>query len=359
MSTKLTTPRIDIDVTKVKHNASVLKTLYGSKNVDIFGVTKMVCGEPIIANALLDSGISILADSRISNIRKMRDAGVMGQFLLLRTPLPSQIEDVVRYTDISLNSEFSVIKSLSKSALELNRTHRIILMVELGDLREGIMPNDLESFVESTLELGGIEIVGLGANLTCHGGIKPDEVNMGNLSNIVKNIELKFGLSLEFISGGNSANYSWFLDTKDVGRINNLRLGESIYLGCETLEREQIPGLFYDAFTLVTEVIELKVKPSLPYGEICQDAFGNVPNFVDKGNMKRAILGVGIQDVIVDGLTPKLDIDIIGMSSDHIIVNTKNTDLKVGHEVEFILDYSALLSAMTSPYVIKNYIKHK
>ena len=169
----ITTPRIDVDITKIIHNAKELKRLYGSKNVDILGVTKMVCGDPIIADALLQSGISILADSRISNIRKMRDAGIHAQFLLLRTPLPSQIDDVVKYTDISLNSEISVIESLSKSALKYNVTHKVILMVELGDLREGIMPDDLESVVKSTLEMGGIELVGIGANLACHGGIKP------------------------------------------------------------------------------------------------------------------------------------------------------------------------------------------
>ncbi|MGL1893091.1 MAG: alanine/ornithine racemase family PLP-dependent enzyme [Spirochaetaceae bacterium] len=356
MTDGLTTPRIDIDLKKIIHNAKVLKKLYKSKDIDILGVTKMVCGDPIIANALLESEINILADSRISNIRKMRNGGVKAQFLLLRTPLPSQINDVVKYSDISLNSEISVLESLSRSALLHNVIHKVILMVELGDLREGIMPDDLEFAVESTLEMAGIELIGLGANLACHGGIRPDDNNMNKLSDMVLNIENKFGLSLQVVSGGNSANYNWFINTNEVGTINNLRLGESIYLGLETLDRQNIPGLFYDAFTLVAEVIELKTKPSLPYGEVGQDAFGNIPKFEDHGDMKRAILGVGLQDIKVSGITPKTDIDIIGMSSDHIIINTKNTDIQMGQEVEFGFDYGSLLSAMTSPYVIKNYI---
>ncbi len=286
----------------------------------------------------------------------MRDAGIQAQFILLRTPFPSQIEDVVRYTDISLNSELSVIKALSKSAVKQDTTHKLILMVELGDLREGIMPSDLEDTVRAVIEMDGIELVGIGTNLACFGGIKPDEEKMGYLSSIARDVEEKFGLTLEFVSGGNSANYSWFISTEDIGRINNLRLGESIYLGCETLYRKHIPGLFTDAFTLVTEVIELKIKPSVPYGEVCQDAFGNVPEFQDCGQIRRAILGVGLQDVHVSGLYPKSDIDILGTSSDHIIVNAKQIDLKVGNEVEFDLNYEALLSAMTSPYVIKKYV---
>ena len=161
---------------------------------------------------------------------------------------------------------------------------------------------------------------------------------------------------LKFVSGGNSANYNWFVSTDNVGRINNVRLGESIYLVCETLQRKPIPELFTDAFTLVAEVIESKIKPSVPYGKVFQDAFGNVPDFQDIGQIKRAVLAIGLQDVQVSGLTPRLDIEILGASSDHIIVNAKKIEIKVGDEVEFDLNYGALLAAMTSPYVTKKQV---
>lgn len=351
----IVTPRIEIDLEKIAHNAKTLKKLYGSKGISITGVTKVVCGDPKIADVLVKSGISILADSRIDNIRKMRKAGIQAQFLLQRTPIPSQTELVVRYTDVSLNTELSVIKGLSRSAVKQGITHKIILMVELGDLREGLLPSDLENTVKEIIVLKGIEFVGVGTNLACFGGIEPDEEKMEYLSTIVKNIEEKFGLTLEFVSGGNSANYNWFISTKDIGKINNLRLGESIFLGCETLYRKHIPNLFTDAFTLITEVIESKIKPSVPYGNVHQDAFGNTPKFQDRGQIRRAILGVGLQDVLVSGLTPMLDIDILGASSDHIIVDAKQIELNVGNGVSFNLNYGALLSSMTSPYVIKKY----
>ncbi len=351
-------PRIEINLEKIAHNAKALIDLYGSKGINVIGVTKVVCGDPRIAKVLVKSGIHILADSRIENIRRMRDDGVQARFLLSRTPGLSQAEDVVKYADISLNSELSVIKRLSRFAVKNNTSHKIVLMVELGDLREGLMPADVENTVTQVLELEGIEFAGLGTNLACFGGVKPDEDKMGHLSSIANDIEEKFGLTLEFVSGGNSANYNWFMSTKDVGRINNLRLGESIYLGCETLHRKPIPGLFTDAFTLVTEVIESKIKPSVPYGDIGQDAFGNVPEFQDYGQIKRAILGIGLQDVLVSGLNPRSDIEIIGASSDHIIVNAKKLELNVGNELEFDLNYGALLSAMTSPYLMKKTSDH-
>ena len=347
------TPRIEINLEKIAHNAKKLVELYDSKGISVIGVTKVVCGDPIIAKALVKSGITILADSRIENIRRMRNADVNAQFLLLRTPSLSQVEAAVKYADISLNSELSVIERLSKCAIDYNKLHKIILMVELGDLREGLMPSDLDDTIKHLLALENIELIGLGTNLACLGGIKPDEKKMGELSSIADDVEKKFGLTFEFVSGGNSANYNWFMSTKNVGRINNLRLGESIYLGCETLFRKPIPGLYTDAMTLVAEVVESKIKPSLPYGEICQDAFGNVPEFEDQGQIRRAILSIGLQDVLVSGLTPRSDIEIIGSSSDHIIVNAKNIDLNVGNELEFDLNYGALLSAMTSLYVNK------
>jgi len=352
----MTTPRIEIDLKKIAHNAKSLRELYGSKGICIFGVTKVVCGDPAIAEALADKGITTLADSRIENIRRMREAGIQARFVLLRTPAPSQAESTVRHADISLNSEISVIERLSKFAVDYDTTHKIILMVELGDLREGLMPSDLEETVEGINGLEGIDLAGIGTNLACFGGVKPDQEKIGYLSSLVGDIEARFGLTLEFVSGGNSANYDWFTSAEDVGRVNNLRLGESIYLGCETLYRRPIPGLFTDAFTLVAEVIESKVKPSLPYGDICQDAFGNVPEFRDRGQIRRAILGVGLQDVLVSGLTPRTDIDILGASSDHIIIDARELDLKVGDEVAFTPNYGALLSAMTSPYVLKKYI---
>ena len=70
------TPRIEIDLRKIAHNAKTLNKLYGSKGITITGVTKVVCGDPKIADVLVKSGISILADSRIDNIRKMRKAGI-------------------------------------------------------------------------------------------------------------------------------------------------------------------------------------------------------------------------------------------------------------------------------------------
>ncbi|NIM89418.1 MAG: alanine/ornithine racemase family PLP-dependent enzyme [Candidatus Aminicenantes bacterium] len=353
------TPRIEIDLSKITHNVRNLTQLFGSKGIGIVGVTKGVCGDPKIANLYLNSGIKIIGDSRIANFRRMQEAGIQAPFLLLRLPSLSEIESVVKYTDISLNSEVKVISEISRVASSNNAKHKIILMVELGDLREGIMPSDLDEVVKEVVELPGVALSGLGANLACIGGIKPDDRNMNQLSEIAQSIEDKYGLKLEFVSVGNSSIYLWVESAADVGKINNARLGESLLLGGKDLDGIGIPGLYKDAFTLVAEVIESREKPSVPFGEVVVDAFGDIPKFEDRGQIRRIILGVGRQDVLFSGLTPRLNIEILAASSDHLIADAKEVDLKVGAEVEFDVDYGAMLAAMTSPYVVKKYINEE
>jgi predicted amino acid racemase len=351
-----TAPRVLINLAKIAYNANALVDLFGLKGIGIMGVTKVVCGCPMIADVLVDKGIKLLADSKLENIKKMREAGVQAQFVLLRTPALSEADSVVQYADISMNTELSVIRKLSMAAKKYGVQHKIILMIEMGDLREGIMPADLEDFIHETSKLADIKIVGIGASFACFGGVRPSEDTMEQLSLLATDIETKFSLPLLYVSGGNSANYNWFITTKNIGKINNLRLGESIFLGREPLDRNVIKGLFTDAFTFISEIIEAKTKPSVPYGDIAQNAFGHYPQFQDRGLMRRGILGVGSQDVLVNGLKPMSDIEVLGASSDHIVVDLRKTDLKVGDEVRFSLDYSALLSVMTSPYISKEYI---
>ena len=347
-------PRIEISLSQIRENTKKLSELYMQKGISLMGVTKAVLGEPSIAKAMIQGGVKFIADSRIENIQKMKSAGISTQFVLLRTPL-SQAESIVKNADISLNTEIETLKKLSYHAKGQNKIHQVIIMVELGDLREGILPCDLPQLVRKTLSLPHIKIIGIGCNLACYGGIKPDDKNMRELSELVDLLEKEFHIDLEIISGGNSANFEWFKSSQDVGRVNNLRLGESILLGCETVGRKVIPGLHTGAFQLIAEVIESKRKASVPLGEICQDAFGNVPDFLDRGDHQRVIIALGRQDVQVSNLKSNSKLKMIGSSSDHIILDGENHNLEVGDEIRFSLDYSGLLATMTSPFVIKQF----
>jgi len=346
-------PRLEIDLEKIHHNACILTKRLAKRGISVTGVTKATLGSVEIATTLLQAGVSALGDSRIENIEAMRLAKVPAKMTLIRSPMLSQVERVVIHADVSFNTEIEVIRRLSLEAQKIHRTHGIVLMVELGDLREGIMPDDLIETVRETLSLPNITLKGIGTNLACRCGVSPDTRNMAELSALADLIEATFDLKLEIISGGNSANLEWALSGAETGRINDLRLGEAILLGCETLHRQPINDLFTDAFTLVSEVIETKVKPSQPSGTIAQTAFGEASPVIDRGLVTQSILAIGRQDTDPYGLLSPAGIEIMGASSDHLILVSDNCDLSVGSEVAFQLNYSALVLAMTSPFVTK------
>ncbi len=352
----MSAPRLEIDLDKIFHNARTLVERLADCGISVTGVTKAALGSPDIAATLLRAGVSGLGDSRIENIETMRSAGVSAPFTLIRSPMLSQTDEVVRNAGVSLNTEIDVIRELSRAGQRAGRVHGIVLMVELGDLREGIMPEDLPKVVGETLCLPNLVFKGIGCNLACRSGVSPDAENMAELSALAVAIETEFGATVEVVSGGNSANLAWALSGADTGRINDLRLGESVLLGRETLHREPIDGLHTDAIALVAEVIESKSKPTQPRGEIAQTAFGETPTAIDRGSISQVILAIGIQDTDPDGLSPPHGIEILAASSDHLIVESRDARVAIGAEMKFQLNYSALVRAMTSPFV-QNVVK--
>jgi len=349
-------PRVEINLEKIRHNAKTLKQLFGRKGISITGVVKGVTADLNIAGALVEAGITSLADSKIANIEKMRKAGIKADLILLRSPGISEVEKTVRYADISMNTELDTIRALSAEAVRQQKTHKIILMVEMGDLREGILLKDAPAMIREIFTCPGIELAGIGTNFACFGGVLPTEQKMQTFSRFVQAMQELFSLKLPYVSGGNSANYNWAVKTKDAEAVNNVRLGESILLGRETSGGHIIPSLYQDAFCFVAEVIESKIKPSVPYGTIGKNAFGEQVTFIDRGNRRRTIISAGRHDVLVSGLTPVRPFHIIGSSSDHIILDTKDAVLAPGDEVRFYMNYGAMLRAMTSPYVYKTYV---
>ena len=221
----LTTPRIEIDLGKIFHNARTLVHTLASRGVSVTGVTKAVNASPDIANAFVRAGMRSIGDSRIENIEAMRRASVPALMTLIRSPLPSQVERVVAHADISFNTEIDIISMLSSAAKQANRIHGVVLMVELGDLREGMLPGELDKAVRETLVFPNIALKGIGANLACLSGVSPDARNMSELSALANSIEEKYGLKLDIVSGGNSANIDWVRSCPDPERINDLRLG--------------------------------------------------------------------------------------------------------------------------------------
>ena len=351
------TPYLTIDLDKIEHNARTIVDLCNKYGIAVTGVTKGVCGHPEIAGAMLRGGVTSIADSRLKNIQRLKNAGIDTDFILLRVPPLSAVEAVVEAVDFSLNAELAVLEGLSAAAIRAGKIHDVMLMVDLGDLREGIWPDDMMAFVSQAINFNGICIKGIGTNLACFGGVVPSVENMNQLARLADEIEQRFAITLEWVSGINSSGLEMIASGKMPQRINHARIGEAILLGRETIHRKPWPGTVQDAFVLHAEIVELKKKPSLPVGERSEDAFGELVEYEDRGNILRALINVGREDIDIQGITPMDSrIDILGGSSGYLVldVSAMEDTIAVGDELSFTLNYSALLTAMTSEYVTKH-----
>jgi len=352
----MTGPWLSVDLDKIEHNSRTLVELCTQHGIAVTGVTKATCGNPEVAKAMLRGGVCSIADSRLENIHRLKAAGIDTSYLLLRLPPLSGTDTVVDSVDMSLNSELSVLQGLSAAAGKRGVEHDVIIMTDLGDLREGILPDDFMPFMKEATRLAGIRIAGIGANLTCFSGVVPDEHNMNRLVGLADRIEQRFDLKLKWVSGTNSSGLELIASGGMPTRVNHARLGEAILLGRETVHRNPWQDTFQDAFVLHAEVLELQNKPSLPVGTRSEDAFGKQPQFEDRGVISRALLNVGRGDIDVEGIMPvDARFRMLGASSDYLAVDVSAAgyDIHVGDQLAFSLNYSALLAAMTSEYVKK------
>ncbi|HEY5548328.1 MAG TPA: alanine/ornithine racemase family PLP-dependent enzyme [Coriobacteriia bacterium] len=350
---------VTVDLDKIVDNTRrLVERLPG---VDVVGVTKVTCGAPEIGRAMLAGGAVALGESRIENAARLRAAGILAPIWLVRAPAPGVAEDAVRYSDVSVVSEMDIVEALDAAAARVGTRYGIVAMVDIGDLREGMMPTELPGFLERAALCSNIEILGIGASLTCYGAIVPDEGNLGLLSELAASAQRQLGKRL-LVSGGSSTSIAPVISGRAPRSIDNLRLGEAIMLGVDPATREQIPGLelHEDAVTVSAPVIECKVKPSLPIGTCAQDAFGNVPSFEDRGDRLRAICAIGRQDVVPEQLTP-VDprVIVLGASSDHLVLDVEDLSVApaIGEPIVFVPGYSSTLSLFTSPYVAKEFVR--
>lgn len=350
-------PCINIHLDTITQNAKNLVS--ASKKYGVFptGVTKLACAYPQVGQAILNGGIRILADSRVQNLKKLRH--LQAETMLLRIPAISDVSDVVRYADISLNSELETLQALSIEAIKQQRIHQVILMHDMGDLREGAFyQEETLALARQVMTLEGLKLVGLGTNLACYGGVEPSVDNQKQLIALAQQIEQEHQIHLMYLSGASSAGLPLMLSGALPQGINQLRLGASILMGIG-LNDDPIPNTRQDTFDLSAEVVEIKVKPSVPTLSTALDAFGQRPEFIDRGLRKRAICAIGKQDIDIDQMTPKdSNIIVIGGSSDHLILDITDCDdnYNIGSLIDFELSYGGVLQCMTSEYITKHFI---
>jgi ornithine racemase len=344
---------------KLENNFNYLQKRFQENKVEWGVVSKILCGNKLYLKELINLGVREIHDSRISNLATVKAIEPGVQTVYIKPPSKRNISSMVKYADVSLNSELNTIRWISEEAVKQDRIHKIIIMVETGDLREGVMGDHLVEFYSNVFELPNIDIIGLGTNLNCLNGVMPSTDKLIQLCLYKQIIELKFNKKIPWVSAGTSVTIPLMLRSQLPQGVNHFRVGETLYFGVDLFEEKVIDGMQGDVFELFAEIIEMQEKPLLPSGVLAANPQGEVVDIDESLYGKssyRAILDIGLLDVDPKYLIPvKEEFEIIGASSDMLILDLGENKYKkqVGDLVRFHLKYMGALAILNSNYIEK------
>ncbi|MFP4459837.1 MAG: alanine racemase [Candidatus Zixiibacteriota bacterium] len=317
--------------------------------------------------------IHSVGDSRLSSLKKVKQINPDLMTMYIKPPAISYVDTVIEYADISLNTSFTTIKALNRAAKRQDKLHKVIIMIELGELREGVMRENLIEFYDKVFSLSNIEVIGIGTNLGCMYGIMPTYDKLIQLSLYHQLLETKFNRDIVLNSGGSSITLPLIPMKKLPKAVNHLRLGEAVFMGTTPMDGKVFRNLSLETFDFSANIIELEQKESLPDGVMSEGNVGHTsedeeeqlspteyePKPIPKSY--RAILDFGILDVDMDTVKPSDEtVDYIGTTSDMTVVDLGENvaedgkpRYKIGDKIHFNLDYMAVARLMNSKFIDK------
>ncbi len=348
---------------KLKHNHKQLEKLFHKQGVDWAIVTKLLCGNKRFLQEVINLRPKQICDSRLSNLKVIKKLDQSVETIYIKPPAAKNAKNVVRYADISMNTSYDTIKLLAREARTQKKVHKIVIMIEMGDLREGVLGHKLIEFYRKVFRLKGIKVIGIGTNLNCLHGVMPSQDKLIQLSLYKQILELKFNIKLPCISGGTTVTIPLIHKKQLPKEINHFRVGEALFFGADLFTGKTLKGMYDNVFELCCQVIEIEEKPAIPSGELQENPSGEMFEIKEEMIGKksyRAIIDIGLLDVNPDFLTPAEheDIKIIGASSDMLIIDLgENTSgAQVGTIIKFQVSYMGALGLMNSNYIEKKVI---
>ena len=354
-------PRLLIDTKKITNNIKyVLDHLKEEQTLTL--VTKVVSGQYELVKAVFEEckiqkiDLKAFADSHISNLKKYQDIDI--EKWLIREPMKNEIKDLIKYVDATFVCELDTINWINAEAEKVNKKQKVILTYELGDIREGINEKDLYKLIDNVLKLDNIELYGLAANLADYGGAIPTKKNYNEFINLCNRVEKDFNIKLNIKTLPNSSGIKMILNGQTDKEINNVRLGECIWVGTDPSENYkncELDNFSQEGFILKAQIVEVQNKHLYPIGKNLDNV-----SYVSNPMRKKALIAVGKEDINIDELRSfDTQIKVLGGSSDYTICDiTKCTkDYKVGDAIDFKISYFSLLKTMNVEYVYKEILR--
>ncbi|QLK86567.1 alanine racemase [Staphylococcus sp. 17KM0847] len=335
-------PHIHIHLNKMQYNAMILQQMLQEKGIRMIPVTKCMAGDLRVHKMLRDIGFDMLAESRLNHIYVQQEP--TEHYMLIRGIVPEDAELTVRYTQISLQTEMETIRALNAAAVAQNIKHQILLMVDWKDGREGVLTYEVVSYVSEIMKLKGINLKGLAFNFMCYRQMPPTEEDLPYIHHFIEAVEKDTQLRFQTISGGNSSMLILAM-YQNLGRINELRIGEAIFRGYETAYNMRLPQLYDDVVMITGEIIEIKPRLDLRTHQ----------------SYLQAVVNIGQLDTAVEDITPyDTQLRIVGYTSDVLLIHLGQADYyQIGDVIEFKLGYAAIAQSMHNEQLSRIYHEDK
>ena len=348
-----------IDLAKLDHNIAVIQAICRHAGVQAVWVTKGCHSLPAVVDLLASRGAAVLGDVYADNLGRIRD-NFAGELQMIQPPSHHQLDAALAFADTLLVSSVDNAAALARAARRAGRRPRLILMVDVGNLREGVLPDAVAGVVTRILELPHVDLIGLGTSVGCFGGYFASERDLQRLVHVAATVSAATGHHFRTLSAGSG---TMLLELAAAGsmppEINQLRIGAAFLVGDQPPTGRPLPALHQDAFLMRGEILELARKPSLPQAPTGSDAFGRTVAFEDLGERNRALLDFGMTDVDVYALTPRsAGVRVLGATSNYTICDVTECPecLRVGSHLDFRMAYSAMARAMASVHTPKTLV---
>lgn len=347
LETKVALPRVTIDLDAVGDATRRLTDALHVRGLRLNGVTKCVDGEPAVGRAMLAAGASGLADSRVPSLARLAAHG-LGPLTLIRAPQADELEAAARVADRVLLCDPDAARALGE--LARSRPVEVLLTVDLGDRREGVLPDLAPTVAAELTGLAGVDLVGIAVNFACLSGQLPSRALFRQAEDILAEVAGRCVAGPLLSLGGTCVLQH--LDGYAPRFATEVRSGGGPIYGYDFVGDRGLAGLRRTDPVLTAAVLECFRKPPAPTGAAGLDAFGHVPEVrLPREDAWYALLAVGRRDIEPAGMRPLLPgASLAGATSDVSVLITPER-LHPGDEVRFALHYDALVRAVTSPFV--------
>jgi predicted amino acid racemase len=345
-------PRLTIDLGAVAENTRLLAARLLGEGFTLVGVTKCVDGERRVGQTMLEAGCAGLADSRLPALARLAAAS-LGPLTLIRAPQPDELATAARVAHRVLLSDPGAAPTLGEHAA--GSPVQILLTVDLGDRREGVLPDAAPAVARAIAGLPGVVLAGISVNFACLSGQLPTQELFRQAEDVLGECAASCAVEPQLSLGGTCVMQH--LDGYHPRYPTEIRSGGGPIYGYDFVSGAGLDGLQRTDPVLTAVVLECYRKPPAPSGSTSCDAFGHVPEVeLPDDDANYTLLYLGRRDCEPGGLRPLLPGSYLAGATSDVSVLITPEPLRPGDTVSFAVDYDALVRAVTSPFVAKEFI---